>query len=90
LTRHAAQPAPEPSKRKRKDQGEAGRGFAFRKAKRQLTRRKPAPPPQSAPDFARATLYLADTLDWLNLWQDNAASFADEPTQTLDFPALRF
>jgi len=54
-------------------------------------RRKPAPPPQQpAPDFARASLYLAETLDWLNLWQDNAANFADEPTQTLDFPALRF
>ena len=60
----------------------------FRKATRQIMRRKPAPPPQPAPDFARATLYLADTLDWLNLWQDNAASF--EPMLTLDFPALRF
>lgn len=69
----------------------------FRKATRQLTRRyaaaqkvKTAPelPPQQQPD--RATLYLSETLDWLNLWQDNAASFADEPTQALDFPALRF
>jgi hypothetical protein len=63
----------------------------FRKATRQIMRRKPAPQQQPpAPDFARASLSLADTLDWLNLWQDNAANFAEEPTQTLDFPALRF
>ena len=24
--------------------------------------------------YTRATAYLADTLDWLNLWQDNAES----------------
>lgn len=32
-----------------------------------------APEPITSADaYARARLYLSDTLDWLNLWQDNA------------------
>jgi hypothetical protein len=35
----------------------------------------------SADPYAGAGMYLADTLDWLNLWQDNADNdhwFADD------------
>lgn len=87
--RRAAASAPVPSRRKRSGKDEGTRRFRrmFRKAARRFTRRRAQEP---TPATVRATLYLADTLDWLTLWQDNAASFEDEPTQALDFPALRF
>jgi len=40
------------------------------------------PPPLkqqfSARVYAAATAYLAETLDWLNLWEDNSNDFAEE------------
>ena len=53
-------------------------------------RRKPAPPSQQpAPDFARASLYLAETLDWLTLWQDNGAGQTYDHAPAVDYSGLR-
>ena len=75
--------APQPVRRRR---GETDKGFAA--ACRAMLRRTPktgavargrfaglryaqeAIAPSDA--YARARMYLSDTLDWLNLWQDNA------------------
>jgi hypothetical protein len=58
LTRHDG---PQEVKRKRRE--ETGR--AFRMTARKLLRRVARLPVEA---YARATTYLADTLDWLNQW----------------------
>lgn len=61
---------------KRKRRGEIG--SAFRMAARKLVRRALGIP---AAAYHRAALYLADTLDWLNLWHDNGENLTED-TQT--------
>jgi hypothetical protein len=65
MTKRVEAEGPKPRRRR---SGETGR--AFMPAARAIVRRTIAPPIVS---YARATAYLADTLDWLNLWQDNSA-----------------
>lgn len=60
LTGKDDQPAPEVKRKRREETGRA-----FRMTARKLMRRTIRLPRQA---FARATAYLADTLDWLNLW----------------------
>lgn len=91
-----AEAEPKPARRKRR--GETGglfrraaRRFArrfnvrawFGKMARQAVRRVPAPPPEA---YAEAVAYLADTLDWLRLWEDEAA--ADAATYEGEFDAV--
>lgn len=75
LTRHHPAPEPTPPRRRPEDTGRA----AFRMAAGKIVRRAVRLP---AAAYAAAT-YLRDTLDWLNLWHDDAASseFADEYDQ---------
>jgi hypothetical protein len=54
------QPAPEPNRKRREETGRA-----FRMTARELVRRAVRMPAEA---YARATAYLADTLDWLNFW----------------------
>ena len=57
--------APEPKPRRRS--GETGKAFGpAAKAAMQRTARIPAQA------YAATTAYLSDTLDWLNLWNDNS------------------
>jgi hypothetical protein len=82
-------PAAQPTQRRRRgeDTGQA----AFRMAARKIVRRVVVTLPAEA--YARATAYLSDTLDWLNLWQDQppqddpAADEAAAPAQHL-YPHL--
>jgi len=76
VTRRAEEPAPEPRRRR---SGETGKAFASA-AKSALRRAVRIP----ANACATAAVYLADTLDWLNLWQDNAAN---DPWLDDDFSA---
>jgi hypothetical protein len=55
---------PPPPRRRR---GETDKGFVL--ASRAALRRTVSMPCEA---YAAATAYLADTIDWLNLWQDNA------------------
>ena len=73
LTRRLAG-APAPVRRRRR--GEAGRAFAAAKA---IVRRAVRLPAQA---FAAAR-FLADTLEWLNYWQDDPGSDS-EPCVTSD------
>jgi hypothetical protein len=66
VTRRAEEPAPEPRRRRG---GETGKAFAI--VAKSVLRRVVRLPSNA---YATATAYLADTLDWLNLWQDNAAN----------------
>jgi hypothetical protein len=59
---------PEPPRKKEKGDSEKGRA-GFVKAARKIMRRVRQRQAQ-----ARAAAFLADTLDWLNLWQDNSAT----------------
>lgn len=70
LTGKDDEPAPE-MKRKRRE--ETGR--AFRMTARKIMRRTVRLPAEA---YARATAYLADTLDWLNLWHHNDEQFTEE------------
>jgi hypothetical protein len=49
-------------------------GKAFGKAARSTAQRVIELPPEA---FADATMYLADTLDWLDLWQNDATTIDD-------------
>lgn len=100
IVRVLAEDEPKPQARRRR--GETGKGFVFacrimlrRAAKTSAAargrytglRRATAP----ADAYARAGMYLSDTLDWLNLWQDNAANdqWLDEDfdtEQNQDYP----
>jgi len=75
LTQPADAPEPEKEKHKERERGDTGTA-AFRKASKPITQ-KPAKKitqrrkrPKS---YRRAERYLANTLDWLNLWHDNTA-----------------
>jgi hypothetical protein len=57
---------PQPARRRR---GETDKGFAA--ACRSILRRAARSEVSAVSD---AALYLSDTLDWLNLWQDNAGN----------------
>ena len=61
LSRKETDEAPKPRRRG----GETGKAFAQLKCR--LCRRKT---PRKS--YAEAAVYLADTLDWLRLWDDNA------------------
>jgi hypothetical protein len=61
--RKSLQRGPRPTKRRRRTEEE------FAAAKKIKIRRRPVPAAEAA-----AAMYLSDTLDWLNLWQDNAIS----------------
>jgi hypothetical protein len=63
--RKSLQRGPRPTKRRRRTEEE------FAAAKKIKIRRRPVGVPAAE---AAAALYLSDTLDWLNLWQDNAIS----------------
>jgi hypothetical protein len=65
ITRREADESPAPRRRS----GETDKAFVM--AARATLRRAASIPRQA---YATATAFLADTLDWLNLWQDNAAS----------------
>jgi hypothetical protein len=58
---------------KRKRREEAGR--AFRMTARKLLQRVVRIPAEA---YARATTYLADTLDWLNQWHDYDGHMTEE------------
>jgi hypothetical protein len=49
-----------------------GRYAALRPAKAALAKAEPEAVACVADPYTAATAYLSDTLDWLNLWQDNA------------------
>ena len=49
-------------------------GKIFGKAARSTGQRAIEIPPEA---FGAATIYLADTLDWLDLWQNDATSTDD-------------
>ena len=71
ITRRQAD-EPKPSRRRR---GESDR--ALRMAAKATFRRVPSLPQQA---FVGATVFLADTLDWLNLWHDaDAGEPGDNP-----------
>jgi hypothetical protein len=63
----------EPKPQTRRRRGDSDR--ALRMTARATLRRVPPLPPQA---FATATAFLADTLDWLNLWHDADASEPDD------------
>lgn len=78
-----AQPAAA-KKRKREDQTRGGLMMAarrftrrillgqFQNAKKDLLPQSPVTAAEPfIPSFSAATAYLSDTLDWLNLWEDN-------------------
>jgi hypothetical protein len=69
LTRND-EPAP---KVKRKRREETGR--AFRMTARKLLQRVARIPTET---YARATAYLADTLDWLNQWHHHDEHFSED------------
>jgi len=64
-------PAAPEMRRKRRE--ETGR--AFRMTARKLVRRVTRIPAEA---YARATAYLADTLDWLNQWQNYDDHFSED------------
>jgi hypothetical protein len=66
----------EPKPQTRRRRGESDR--ALRMTARATLRRAPRLPPQA---YAAASMYLADTLDWLNLWQEGDDS---DPNSNLD------
>jgi hypothetical protein len=61
-------PAPQLVQRRR---GSEDTGRAFRMAARKAMRRAARLPAEA---YASATAYLSDTLDWLNPWNNDAAS----------------
>ena len=78
---------PQPQARRRRGETDKGFVAACRAMLRRVARTgatarghdaalRPAPKVREAialtSAYARAPLYLSDTLDWLNLWQDNA------------------
>jgi hypothetical protein len=65
ITRRDEDESPRPRRRS----GETDKAFIM--AARATFRRAVAIPIEA---YAAATAFLADTLDWLNLWQDNAES----------------
>ena len=65
ITRREEDESPPPRRRS----GETDKAFIM--AARATLRRAVAIPIDA---YAAATAFLADTLDWLNLWQDNAAN----------------
>jgi len=65
--------SPKPTSKRRRS-GEGAGGFSV--AADHLLRRAVVPGP-----VARAILYLADTLDWLNMWDDNNHSDFSAMTQ---------
>jgi len=66
-------PEPRPQARRRRRTEETGR--AFRMTARKLLRRAVRIPVEA---YARATGYLADTLDWLNLWHHGDQHFTED------------
>jgi hypothetical protein len=64
-------PAPQPVQRRRRSEDT---GRAFRLAARKTMRRAARLPAEA---YASATAYLSDTLDWLNPWNNEAASSSD-------------
>jgi hypothetical protein len=76
----------EPQPRRRS--GETGKAFAM--AARATLRRAVGLPAQA---YAGATAFLSETLDWLNLWHNDADAAAElndgaEPQQNFLFPHL--
>ena len=67
-------PAPEPEPRARR-KGDEDTGRAFRMTARQIMRRAARIPAEA---YAKATAYLADTLDWLNQWHHTADDFTED------------
>jgi hypothetical protein len=77
--------APEPQQRKR-DSGEKDKGAPpFQPAAKPLTHRTA----RRLWRQRRALRYLADTLDWLNLWQepDAGQQIGAEPTTNYNYPS---
>jgi hypothetical protein len=92
LARPDDEPKPEP-RRKRGGDTDKAFGLAWRAVLRRAvtksravaqSRAANAAHDRTAGAYVRATMYLADTLDWLNLWQDNAV---DEHGPDDDFSA---
>jgi hypothetical protein len=77
---------PQPQERRRRGETDKGAVAPFRTMLRRLAKTGAAaargryaalqPAPQKAAEpassYGRVALYLSNTLDWLNLWQDNA------------------
>lgn len=63
---------PAPKKSSRRQEGET-RGRQFRRVARRIMRRRLMPQPHGG-----GALWLADTLDWLDLWQPGGTEVTEE------------